>query len=287
VWAFAHGAIFYITDYDPEQIKGSVLAHIVDHKEAVTSHVSWVSLFSGFHTLGLYVHNDVMQAFGTPEKQILVEPVFAQQIQAAQGKALHGFDPVLPSSNSPAFPASQSLWLPGWSDAINSNNNSLFRTIGPGDFLIHHAIALGLHTTTLLLVKGALDARGSNLMPDKQDFVYSFPCDGPGCGGTCDISDWDAVYLAVFWMPLISDYAPCHCRLVMYVKSVTMHACTFAMAPTCFHGMHQVIRATPCSLRGTASARAVLTKCTLQKAMKIKALAEATSRVFGMLCEMV
>ncbi|KAH0765800.1 hypothetical protein KY285_001671 [Solanum tuberosum] len=60
--------------------------------------------------------------------------------------------------------------------------------VGPGDFLVHHAIALGLHTTTLILVKGALDARGSKLMPDKKDFGYSFPCDGPGRGGTCDIS---------------------------------------------------------------------------------------------------
>ena len=85
-------------------------------------------------------------------------------------------------------------------DAINNNNNSLFLTIGPGDFLVHHAIALGLHTTTLILVKGALDARGSKLMPDKKDFGYSFPCDGPGRGGTCDISAWDAFYLAVFWM---------------------------------------------------------------------------------------
>jgi hypothetical protein len=48
-----------------------------------------------------------------------------------------------------------------------------------------HAITLGLHTTTLILVKGALDARGSKLMPDKKDFGYSFPCDGPGRGGTC------------------------------------------------------------------------------------------------------
>ena len=59
---------------------------------------------------------------------------------------------------------------------------------------------LVLHTTTLILVKGALDARGSKLMPDKKDFGYSFPCDGPGRGGTCDISAWDAFYLAVFWM---------------------------------------------------------------------------------------
>ncbi|GJW06754.1 putative reverse transcriptase domain-containing protein [Tanacetum coccineum] len=64
----------------------------------------------------------------------------------------------------------RSIWLPGWLNAINENSNSLFLTIGPGDFLVHHAIALGLHTTTLILVKGALDARGSKLMPDKKDF---------------------------------------------------------------------------------------------------------------------
>merc|ERR1739838_1063820 len=37
-------------------------------------------------------------------------------------------------------------------------------------------------------------------MPDKKDFGYAFPCDGPGRGGTCDISAWDSFYLAMFWM---------------------------------------------------------------------------------------
>ncbi|KAH7440374.1 hypothetical protein KP509_04G104200 [Ceratopteris richardii] len=198
--AFAHGAIFFIRDYDPEQNKDNVLARMLEHKEAIISHLSWASLFLGFHTLGLYVHNDVMLAFGTPEKQILIEPVFAQWIQSAHGKTLYGFDVLLSSADSPASNAGQSLWLPGWLDAVNNNSNSLFLTIGPGDFLVHHAIALGLHTTTLILVKGALDAHGSKLMPDKKEFGYSFPCDGPGRGGTYDISAWDAFYLAVFWM---------------------------------------------------------------------------------------
>ena len=196
--AFAHGAIFFIRDYDPERNRGNVLARMLDHKEALISHLSWVALFLGFHTLGLYVHNDVIQAFGTPERQILIEPVFAQWIQAAQGKTLYGFDVLLASPSNKASLASQNIWLPGWLTAINSETNSLFLPIGPGDFLVHHAIALGLHTTTLILVKGALDARGSKLMPDKKDFGYSFPCDGPGRGGTCDISAWDAFYLAVF-----------------------------------------------------------------------------------------
>ncbi len=200
VGAFAHGAIFFVRDYDPEANKNNVLARMLEHKEALISHLSWVSLFLGFHTLGLYVHNDVVVAFGTPEKQILIEPVFAQWIQAASGKALYGFDVLLSNPDGIATSAANGIWLPGWLDAINSGANSLFLTIGPGDFLVHHAIALGLHTTVLILVKGALDARGSKLMPDKKDFGYSFPCDGPGRGGTCDISAWDAFYLAMFWM---------------------------------------------------------------------------------------
>jgi photosystem I P700 chlorophyll a apoprotein A2 len=202
VGAFAHGAIFLVRDYDPVANKDNVLARVLEHKEAIISHLSWVSLFLGFHTLGLYVHNDVVVAFGTPEKQILIEPVFAQWIQAAHGKLLYGFDTLLSNPDSlayTAFPNHGNVWLGGWLDAINSGKNSLFLTIGPGDFLVHHAIALGLHTTTLILVKGALDARGSKLMPDKKDFGYAFPCDGPGRGGTCDISAWDSFYLSLFW----------------------------------------------------------------------------------------
>jgi photosystem I P700 chlorophyll a apoprotein A2 len=203
VGAFAHGAIFLVRDYDPEANKGNVLYRVLQHKEAIISHLSWVSLFLGFHTLGLYVHNDVVVAFGTPEKQILIEPVFAQFIQASSGKALYGMDVLLSNPDSiatTAWPNAGNVWLPNWLEAINSGSNSLFLAIGPGDFLVHHAIALGLHTTTLILVKGALDARGSKLMPDKKDFGYAFPCDGPGRGGTCDISAWDAFYLSMFWM---------------------------------------------------------------------------------------
>lgn len=151
--AFAHGAIFFIRDYDNEKNKNNVLARILDHKEAIISHLSWVTLFLGFHTLGLYVHNDVMQAFGTPEKQILIEPVFAQWIQASHGKAVYGFNFLLSSDSSNAFSASQAIWLPGWLNGINDKTASLFLQIGPGDFLVHHAISLGLHTTTLSAIR--------------------------------------------------------------------------------------------------------------------------------------
>ena len=108
------------------------------NRSFVLSVLSALSLFLGFHTLGLFVHNDVMQALGTPEKQIAIMPVFAQWLQAAHGGALGS-------------------------------------SLTAGDFLVHHAIALGLHVTTLVLLKSALNARGSKLMPDKAGFGYGFP----------------------------------------------------------------------------------------------------------------
>ena len=163
------------------------------------SHLNWISLFLGFHTLGLYVHNDVIQAFSRSDNQILIEPIFAQCIQVAQGKIIYSLEILLASSNTfiRIYPNS---WLPNWLKSINESTKSLFLPIGPGDFLVHHAIALGLHVTVLILAKGALDSRSSKLIPDKNDFGYVFPCDGPGRGGTCDISSWDTFYLAIFWI---------------------------------------------------------------------------------------
>ena len=120
VGAFAHGAIFFVRDYDPELNKNNVLARMLEHKEAIISHLSWASLFLGFHTLGLYIHNDTVVAFGQPEKQILFEPVFAEYIQAASGKAVYQFNVLLSSPTSPATVAGNQVWLPGWLEAINN-----------------------------------------------------------------------------------------------------------------------------------------------------------------------
>lgn len=113
--------LLLIRDYDVEMNKGNVLSRILDHKEAIISHLSWVTLFLGFHTLGIYVHNDVMQAFGTPEKQILIEPIFAQWIQSAHGKTVYDFNFLLSSNSSGAFFAGQNIWLSGWLSGINDS----------------------------------------------------------------------------------------------------------------------------------------------------------------------
>ena len=144
----ALAAIFFVRDYDP------FFARMLENKEALISHLSWASLFLGVHTLGLYIHNNSIQSFGTSERQIPIEPIFAQWIQATQGKILYSFNIFLASPYSLAKLASQSIWLPNWLVAINSGINSLFLPIGPGDFLVHYVTALGL-VTNFILVKGA------------------------------------------------------------------------------------------------------------------------------------
>ena len=133
-------------------------------KAAVVSHLSWVTLFLGFHTLATFSHNDLLFAFAATDKAQIIQPILAQSIQSCVGKC-------------------------GW-----------LYVLCPADFLVHHALALGLHTSLLILVKGALDTPGSLLHVEKRQHGFGFACDGPGRGGTCDISGWDSVYLGAFWL---------------------------------------------------------------------------------------
>lgn len=160
--AFAHRTIYLIRDYNMN-FPNPLIAFILTKRYTIINYLSYVSLFLRFHTLRLYVHNDFMQAIGLAEKQICLFPIFAQWIQYTQRRDIR---------------------LP----------------IRARDLLVHHRIALRLHVTTLILLKRALTSRSSKLIPDKLLFRYAFPCDRPRRRRTCDISSWDSLYLALFWI---------------------------------------------------------------------------------------
>merc|ERR1712161_160384 len=91
----------------------------------------------------------------------------------------------------------------------NNYDNLLDRVLRHRDAIISHlnwvCIFLGchaftIHVTVLILLKGVLYARSSELIPDKANLGFRFPCDGPGRGGTCQSSSWDHVFLGLFWM---------------------------------------------------------------------------------------
>ncbi|KAF3781758.1 Photosystem I P700 chlorophyll a apoprotein A1 [Nymphaea thermarum] len=59
---------------------------VLRHQDAIISHLNWACLFLGFHSFGLYIHNDTMSALGHPQEwfsdtTIQLQPIFAPWIK--------------------------------------------------------------------------------------------------------------------------------------------------------------------------------------------------------------
>jgi photosystem I P700 chlorophyll a apoprotein A2 len=116
VGSFSHAGIFLVRDYSaqgshhahaqsssnptrPQQLGG--VAKVQSHSSVIVSTLSSLALFLGAHVLGIFVHNDVVCAFGEVEKQLLLEPVFAELVQQSAGKDLYAFGTLVPASGVP------------------------------------------------------------------------------------------------------------------------------------------------------------------------------------------
>ena len=197
VGAGAHASIFMVRDYNPAQNYNNVLDRIIRHRDAIISHLNWVCIFLGFHSFGLYIHNDTMRALGRSQDMfsdtaIQLQPIFAQWIQNIHSLAAGNTSPNTLTTPSYAFG--------GDIVAIGNKVAMMPINLGTADFMVHHIHAFTIHVTVLILVKGFLFARNSRLIPDKSNLGFRFPCDGPGRGGTCQVSGWDHVFLGLFWM---------------------------------------------------------------------------------------
>ena len=197
VGAAAHAAIFMVRDYDPATHVNNLLDRVLRHRDAIISHLNWVCIFLGFHSFGLYIHNDTMRALGRPQDMfsdsaINLQPVFAQWIQGIHAAAAGNTAPNALAGVSPVFN--------GDLVAVGGKVAMAAIPLGTADFMVHHIHAFTIHVTVLILLKGVLFARSSRLIPDKGELGFRFPCDGPGRGGTCQVSGWDHVFLGLFWM---------------------------------------------------------------------------------------
>jgi photosystem I P700 chlorophyll a apoprotein A1 len=195
--AGAHASIFMVRDYSPVQSYNNLLDRVLRHRDAIISHLNWVCIFLGCHSFGLYIHNDTMRALGRPQdtfsdKAIQLQPIFAKWIQSLHVLA--------PGNTAPNALATSSYAFGGDVVAVNGKIAMMPIQLGTADFMVHHVHAFTIHVTVLILLKGVLFARSSRLIPDKANLGFRFPCDGPGRGGTCQVSAWDHVFLGLFWM---------------------------------------------------------------------------------------
>ena len=202
IGAGAHASIFIIGDMHSQDYLNHLpvgiikrayghLQQVLNHRDVIIAHLIWVSIALGLHSFSLYIHNDTLQAFGRPEdifhdNSIQLKPVFAGWVQSEQsaGAKVH-------------------ILLRIVSFDIKMLDKKVIRIaqeLGTADFMVHHIHAFTIHIALLILSKGILYARNSRLVSDKLELGFRYPCDGPGRGGTCQISSWDHIYLAVFWM---------------------------------------------------------------------------------------
>nr|YP_009193415.1 photosystem I P700 apoprotein A1 [Takakia lepidozioides] len=198
VGAAAHAAISMVRDYDPTTQYNNLLDRVLRHRDAIISHPNWACIFPGFHSFGLYIHNDTMSASGRPQDMfsdtaIQLQPIFAQWVQNTHALA--------PGLTAPNATASTSLTRGGGDlVAVGSKVAPSPIPLGTADFLVHHIHAFTIHVTASILPKGVSFARSSRLIPDKANPGSRSPRDGPGRGGTCQVSARDHVFLGLFRM---------------------------------------------------------------------------------------
>jgi photosystem I P700 chlorophyll a apoprotein A2 len=130
--SLSHFCIFLVRDFTSStssSLFSSVVGRLLIHKSSLISHLSYVSLVLGFHTLGLYVHNDTVVSFGDSDKELLLDPIFSDLILDSSADRNSILQPRLPLSS--------------------------------GDLLAHHSISLGIHVTVLILLKASFDSNSS------------------------------------------------------------------------------------------------------------------------------
>jgi photosystem I P700 chlorophyll a apoprotein A1 len=183
IGAFSHAGIHLVRDYSAtgkDISKSSYGFLLISHRDTLIAHLTWVCIFLGMHAFGMYIHNDTLQALGRPEdllsdNAIQLRPVLANSILASNSEGV------------------------SYLSVVEGRISYSWNELGTSDFLVHHIHAFTIHVTVLILVKSIVNSRGSRLIQDKASLGFRYPCDGPGRGGTCQVSPWDHIFLGIFW----------------------------------------------------------------------------------------
>ena len=161
-------------------IGNNVTTNTTVHRDTLTGHLVWITLFLGTHGFGVFVHNDTIMVLGRVEDTLCDHSL---QCKPTLRMFMQGSLQDL------------RLWLNRESKLMKTQQE-----LGTVDSMIHHIHGFTIHCTLIICTKGTLFSRPSRLIAEKGSLGYRFPCDGPGRGGTCQISPWDHSYLTTFWL---------------------------------------------------------------------------------------
>lgn len=170
----SHGSLWMMREARPRSLR-----FYLAHRDHLHAHLLWAATFSGVHAFGFFVHNDTVLALGRhfdsfSDDSLCLRPLFALQAGRLFSPAL------LFSADSFVCMAPLEYSTP--------------------DFALCHIHSFSAHVSVFILAKGLFYSRSSRFLASKSDLGFRFPCDGPGRGGTCQVSSWDHIYLGLFWL---------------------------------------------------------------------------------------
>jgi photosystem I P700 chlorophyll a apoprotein A1 len=132
VGAFSHYGIFMIREFEYSH-KYFIIPEITCHRNIITGHLIYVNIWLAFHSFGLLVHNDTMQALSRPQdmftdNSIALKPLFAAWVQSLR---VVGYD----------------------IEVLGSKVVTLTQELGTSDLIVHHVHAFTIHCTILNIIQ--------------------------------------------------------------------------------------------------------------------------------------
>ena len=170
----AHLSIFLIREL---KLNFYLFNLILFNRCLIVGHLSYVSLFLGLYSFGIYIYNDIMCLLFRFDDMFSYLTIYLK--------------PVLKFLFTTSFFAYLIL--------VNCKLSSGYFSESTSDFLLFHINSFTLHVIILILLKGLLYSRSSRLVSDKIYLGWVYPCDGPGRGGSCQVSSFDHLFLSLFW----------------------------------------------------------------------------------------
>jgi photosystem I P700 chlorophyll a apoprotein A1 len=179
----SHLSMFVIGDW--ALTKDNIfLILLFSSRDLILGCLVYIIIILGFHSFSIYIHNDTLSALGRQEDMfqdhsIQLKPFFAN--------ITYSCFRILTTDSSNIIFSDKKVTL-------------IFQELGTADLIVNHIHGFTCHTTLFIILKGILYARRSRLLSVKLELGWIYPCDGPGRGGTCQISAYDHIYLAAFWV---------------------------------------------------------------------------------------
>ena len=121
----SHLSIYLTRDYTYHLDSSTPISILLADKSSVLSSITYISIYLGCHTLGIYIHNDTCISLSHLTPSLSLDPILSQLIQELLGKHLSNTSSTLSSMVNPHYNTIQHLHTYPHSTNLSYHSSSL------------------------------------------------------------------------------------------------------------------------------------------------------------------